>query len=338
MADKTHDLDTAIHYARTRLDKGITHEPRGYFDILKLEYTTLDDQSTAALTTSCHDDVFYNNEEFPVHITHATFSGGFYTYTDDDDDISDPAVVQHIGVNMRFHGHYYMNPVHLPVPVWGNKPVFAYDVASICTSSWKFDEGRYVDGLAGGCFVLSARDTLDVQISLLSRLNNVHSKPARISVTLTGYGIISKRPYVFSSSVNLNQRGQTVSCPTNDFRNDGMEPVLVTDLTVIDQTAYQDSTAATSDWNDIRRVGVNIRQIGNGTNQQWFQGPLDLPPVGQCPASLLGMTSGRAVVHEFPSPIIWEPGQGATITALGFGESLPEEYLCVGLFGYIMLA
>jgi hypothetical protein len=328
MMSQPQDIDYLVQLAQTRLDKGITHEPRGYFDVIALE---LDDGT--GLVTNGAPDIFRNSDNYPVKITHATFAVGYFDQAGNVDNVRN---TQLIGVNMRFHDQFYMNPTHTLVPAWANKPVNSLDRVSFGASAWRFDNGRWVDDNGGGSFVLSARDSLEVVADLIG---NPTYPPIEATVTFTGFGIMSHRPYLLTSSDTFTAEGQPVTFATNDYRNDGGEPIVITDMTT--HISNDQGDGSTDAMGDSRRLRVNVRQIGNGTNRQWFQGPAFGPPaIAACPTPLLGITSGRAVVHEFPNPLTWEPGEGISLSAQSNNPAAtdPDSYLNVGLFGYVMIA
>ena len=324
--DKHRDVDYLVTLAQRRLDKGISHEPRGYYDRLEL---VIDDN--VGLFTEGNPDVFRNTEDYPVRITHAAFS---VNYFDQASNVDDERNVQLIAANFRFHDQWYMNPPTVVLPVWSNKQVNAVDSVSWGTSSWRFSEGRWTDEDAGGCFVLSARDTLQVNAELIGAPTYPN---IAATVTFTGYGIASHRPYMLSSDGDIGAPG-TITLNTHDYRNDGGEPILITDMATHISGDLGDG--ATDPTGDSRRLRINVRQVGNGTNRYWFQGPIAPVPIPQCPSSLLGITSGRAIIHEFPNPLTWEPGQGIGVVgqSVNPGDTDIDSFLNVGLFGYIMIA
>jgi hypothetical protein len=147
--------------------------------------------------------------------------------------------------------------------------------------------------------------------------------------------MLSKRPYLFSGRRELDSL-LTTSLPTTDFRNDGSEPVIITDMTV--HVAAELGTVNPE--GNIGRLRFNVRQVGNGTNAQWFSGPQVPVAVNRMQATLAGPTTGRAVVHEFPGDgLLWEPGEGITYFAGNVGGVVQgfNSVLCLGLLGYIMV-
>ncbi len=90
---------------------------------------------------------------------------------------------------------------------------------------------------------------------------------------------------------------------------------------------------------NINRVRINIRQVGNGTNAQWFSGPQVPVPIDLMQATLMGPTTGRAVVHEFPGDgLLWEPAEGITVATRNIGgDQNFDSVLVLALLGYIMV-
>jgi hypothetical protein len=339
-----------VERVRGRLDSGVIYEPRGYFDMLEMPQILggseggMSVNSANAISTLVESapEVFRNGENYPVTLTHAAFAVD-YLDNADQQAVDDERDIQRIGVRMRYHDEYYMNRRAFPAPMWANKPAGLADTCSFGTSIWHFADGKHVAQNGGGSFVLSARDTLRVDVELLV----TSAYDITITVSFTGIGLLSERPYFLSSSTTRTAAGTTTLIP-NDFRNDGAEPILITDMNV--NITGEGATEALSNEGDIRRTRINVRQVGNGTSGYWLHGPRTPDTsVDRCPATLLGITGGRAVIHEFPEPLVWEPGDGITLEANGLigsggqynpntsNTALPDSTLTVGLFGYIVV-
>lgn len=310
---KTRDQAAAIRAALVKLatghlEAGVLHEPRGYFDVIDL--------NNDGNIVQGHPEVFRNGEQFPVRLTHMVAA---MTRLDaaEPPQAQDERLVQRVGLRMEFHNQYYMNPEFLPIALWGNTVVAASQAITPATSSWMFPTP----------FVLSARDTLDVQV----QLDAAPASPQRITVAFSGVGFLSGRPY-FLSGDRLVTDGASTQLTTTAFRNDGSEPIIVTDGTVV-VTAPEDSVDATG---DIRAASLQVRQAGNGTNAQWFRGPTN-PAIERMPAQLWGAWSGRAVVHTFPGDgLIWEPGEGIDLQVQGLTTTPPPDArVAIALLGYI---
>jgi hypothetical protein len=340
-------LQKLIDMARTRLDSGVIYEPRGYYDRLAMTEST----SGVAQKTFGAAEVFRNGEPFPVTLTHACFALG---YLDQDDSIEDERVVQAISARLEHHNESYPVPstffatpgvnaagnslTGALLPTWSNKVVAHSDVGTFGTSAWNFPDGKHVE-FGGGSFVMDLRDTIQVEVQLEAAL----SYDVDVSVAFHGIGMLSYRPYLMSSTYTFAQTagaGQYNIMSPNDIRNDGAEPILVTDMT-INMGAEAGAADPTP---DIRRLFVNAKIVGNGTNQNWFSGPLD-PAVPRCPAPLLGITAGRAIVHEFPTPLTLMPGDSVNMDAQSIeywtsneAVSVVRSYLHAGLFGYTQIS
>jgi hypothetical protein len=296
---------------RGLIRKGVINEPRTFYDIVELHANQT--------VTNGTPGVLVNGEQFPVRLTHMLAS---VAYLDNQGDVDNEANIQRIAQRLTFHNQMYMNSQFLPLPLWGNKPVAAADAVSPGTSHWDFVAN-------GQPFILSARDTLLITVMLNDAGKPTSAVP--VNVAFTGFGVLSKRPYFLNSQVLLDDV-IPVNMTTVDFRNDGSEPIVITDMTmnVAGEVESNDPTGS------IGRVSIQIRQIGNGTNANWFDGPL-IGPGMRMQGTLLGVTSGRAVVHQFPGDgLIWEPGEGITLEAQLLAPNVTSR-LTVAFSGYIMV-
>lgn len=329
MADQfTNDYSAYMQLlAKTNPTSGVLFEPRAYFNFFQMDGTQ---------EVHGAPEVFRNGEDFPVIITHLTASLSYRNQANNA--VLDERLLQRIGAYLNFHDQYYMNaPQQLggagsnsiiqaaPIPTWSNVPSGGPEVLTRGTSSWRFDKG---------C-ILSARDTLAVRV----RLYSVPSAAVPVSVSFTGMGLISRQPYFFTGTVQPAGIAWVDFDRTN-FANDGSEPVLLTDM-VVQVQASIDSVDPTG---DSRRAYVSVRQIGNGTGADWFRGPVnittpgvgDLVPNDAMPAVLLGQKSGRALVHQFPQPLIWEPGDGINAVTQAFDATTGDTCnVNLGLLGFI---
>ncbi len=300
-----------VQLAQGNLDLGILHEPRMFYDVVTLD-------PDGAITNG-HAEVFKNGEQFPIRLTHLTASLPVRENGAEPPQV-DEREIQRIGLTMRFHDQWYMNQEFLPIPLWGNKVVAAAPQVSVGTSTWRFDVP----------FILSARDTLTVQVALAE----TPSSARQVTVTFTGIGMLSGRPYLLSATRLLDSDTATIM-PTTNYRNDGSEPIIVSEMTANVSAPIDDQDPT----GDIRQLSLQVRQVGNGTNADWFQGPINVD-ADLMPASLLGVRSGRAVVHQFPGDgLIWEPGEGIDIRLRGFPtvEEIPNVNVNIALSGYITI-
>lgn len=294
-------IDHLVELAAKNLKDGVIEEPRGYWDEITL--------NAPNVISECAPNVFENGEQFPVRLTHLTAAMP--------ESSVDERLIQRVGLRLTFHDQYYMGRDHAPVPLWLNENVAAGDLITDGASSQVFDRP----------VILSARDSLNVRVQLI----DAPDAARRVSVSFTGTGMLSKRPYFFSDEVDLTNV-QPTALDTSRFRNDGVEPIALTDWAVHCGAELGDATGN----GDIRQVRVNVRQIGNGTQAQWFQGRTVPTPRERLPAVLMGTRTGRAVVHRFPGQgLLWEPGEGITVDALALTADVESAIVAVALHGYI---
>ena len=301
-------IDYLVELAAKNLDNGVIEEPRAYYDVL----TLLDvDQITNGAP-----GVFVNGEQFPVRITQmsAAIRPDFVN-----GEGLDERFIQRMGLRLTFHDQFYMSRNFVAAPLWLDKCVAAADLVTQGTSTWVFERP----------VILSARDSLRIEV----QLEQVPASPRRVSVSFTGTGMLSKRPYFFGDERDLSGDGPTV-LDTTRFRNDGTEPVALTDM-AIHCGAEADSAVGQG---DIRQLKLQVRQVGNGTQADWFQGPTGIAGLNRMPGVLAGYSTGRAIVHRFPGKgLLWEPGEGITLDALALSASVETLDLALSLSGYIMV-
>jgi hypothetical protein len=309
------NADFIVELAKGRIERGVVHEPRQYFDVMHIGLAD-------HLEVPSHPAVFRNGEQFPVKLTHMVASVGF-DYTDPDAPaLSAEEIMQFIGLRMMWNGQFYMNQQFLPVPIWSTEVTAAADYISRATSCWKHEP-----------FMLASRDTMVVRLQPIVPADPGETLP--VTVTFTGIGALSGRPYFFSSTREM-EGVAPATMNTEDFRNNGSEPVLIVDTTV---NVGPDS-GADDPVGNLRRVGLNIQQVNNGTGAAWFSGPTVPVPVTHMSSALLGVTSGRAVVHRFPYPITLEPGDGLEMYAKSLapnGVGGADVDLLISMAGFIMV-
>jgi hypothetical protein len=150
----------------------------------------------------------------------------------------------------------------------------------------------------------------------------------RFGVAFSGVGLSSHKPYFIASSRTVTTTA-LVNLDPLEYKNDGVEPIAITDVSF---TATGDLNAS-SPSGDIRTVAFQIQGLGNGTQRPWCIGP---STTALCPGQLLGVTTGRSVVHRFPGDgIIWDPGEGVTIEAILFSSTTVSLQFLVALVGFI---
>lgn len=308
-----------IKLATETIDKGVIEEPRLYYETLAIIASADAGQTPVFADAS----TYVNGEDFPVRITHMVLS----TAVDGQDDEETPVVltppedtIQRVGLQLRFHDQFYMNDTYVPIPCWGTQVNASSDTINPGTASLK----------PWRPLVLSVRDTLVVNLRLRQYVSSLGGVP--VTVTVTGVGLLSKRPYLMSGGQVLTNTSQ-LNIPPENFKNDGAEPILITDLTINVAAGIDDTTAI----GDARNVEVGVRQVGNGTNAEWVVSSPSQPPL--CLASCWGTYSGRALVHQFPgNGLVWEPGEGILVSASAL-PYIPDLVTTVGvaLVGYIAI-
>lgn len=297
------------------LKAGVLNEPRIFYDVIPLS-------QDPTLIIAGSPGVFVNGEQYPIRISHLSAA---LAYLDAEGHFALDSDIQRAAMRLLFHDTFYMNAQFVPVPLWGNLCVAPPQSIATGISHWNLVEN-------GNPFILSARDTLVVTV----QLNDATLADYPANLVLAGIGAISKRPYLFNSEVVITGPQRT-NLNSVDLRNDGIEPVVITDITV---TAGPTLTS-TDPTGNISALSINIVQSGNGTGNKWFIGPqTPPPPIPLMPAQLLGFSTGRAVVHQFPGDgLLWNPGDGISVEvqtrALRDRDSTPV--LCLALGGNIMV-
>jgi len=302
------EIDYLVKLASKNVTDGVLEEPRVYYDLLTL--------TSQQVNTVSNPDVFSNGEQFPVHVTGMSIA----LQPDFAQNVGmDERLIQRVGLRLRYHDNFYQSSELVPAPLWANKVVAAPALTSSGVSSYSFERP----------VILSARDALAIEVALAS----APATPRRVSCSVTGTGLLSKRPYFFSSVVDLATTTKAM-LPIEGLRNDGAEPIALTDMTFHCGAEEADASGA----GDIRQLAVQVHQVGNGTQADWFVGANSPVPIPQCPAVLLGKTAGRAIIHELPGQgFLWEPGEGLTIEALPLDASALNVTLAVALHGYLVV-
>lgn len=290
---------------------GRLNEPRAYFDTVTVPAAA----STSEIFPGA-SAVFRNNEDFPVQIKYLIF-GTNYVNNELQPSVVDERYLARVGLRIRQHDHYYMSRQFVSMPLWSNVVSSAPISISNAGVTWRFTHP---------C-VLSARDTLRVRVSLAT----TPTTPRTVRVAFHGTGRLTSRPYFFESEIALSDTVQT-TMDTAPFRNDGAEPV---DLFMMVANVSAEATA-TDPTGDSRAATIQINQIGNGTNADWFKGPIFPVAIPRPQIELLGSTLGRAIVHQLPgSGWIWEPGEGCEIDLARLGTLPYDLPVSVSMLGHI---
>jgi len=295
--------------AEGNITDGVLYEPRAFFDYIRL--------TEPFIPVKGHPEVFKNGEEFPIVLTHMTASMAAVGEDDGQIELQDERYIQRVGMYMNFHDQYYMSPPQsfslnfggaqtsvqyaAPLPTWVNTNVATSGVNNQNTVSWTFPKP----------FILSTRDSMRVEFF------TPYDIGGRVcTVAFSGVGAISRQPYNISGSALLDDNA-TSTVPTNELQNDGVEPIVVKSMSA----SLSPDPGNVNGGADTRFVFMRVKQIGNGTNGDWFQGPLGVSLQGTSGAELpgsmigvsnLGVTTGRSVVHTFPKPVILSLDAGPT--------------------------
>lgn len=305
-------IDWLVKLAEANRAQGVIEEPRLFWDVV-----TLRDEDP--LVTDYTGNVFENGEQFPVRLTHVVMAPR--PAWGAESPFSDERLIQRVSLRLRFHDTFYMNNLLLPAPLWVNKTIAAPASVSQGSAHWILDRP----------VILSARDTLSVEVQPETNALDADTT-YNVAVSFTGVGLLSKRPYFFGSSKQFTDANvnSTQFTPT-DMKNDGTEPIAITDVGFTVDAGDQVSTNA----GDVRRWRFQIRQIGNGTQRTWF-----FQPTGEtlCPGQLLGISQGRAIVHRFPGDgMIWQPGEGVQAQAAALTSGTEGMDFLLGFAGYIAI-
>lgn len=311
-----------IRLAEANVTTGVVNEPRVFYDTVTL--------GNPFVEVDGHPNVFQNGEDFPVRVTHILAA---MARLDAEGEPTSPAEIQRVGMQLKFHDQYYMNPYAVnpfnntsrqlmtPLPAWALNPVAASDIISFGTSAWRFQRP----------FILSARDSIRVDV----QVDGIGSGDVfPVTVSFNGIGAKSRVPYFLTGTIYVNTaQRQTIS--TENYQNDGSEPIIVTSMTPHCGASLDEADPT----GDISRVSIGVRQIGNGTNQSWVTGPTNDPPLvaDLVPAQVLGQLSGRAIVHRVPGDgILWAPGEGIQLRLQNLNPSGGVgNRVVVGMLGYV---
>lgn len=328
------NIDRLVKLAAKNIDKGVIEEPRVYYDVITLAQPP--EGSLPGDVSVGDPDAFINREQFPVRITH--LSAQLLWKSVDGTVVGlDESKIQGAGLTLRHHDEYYMSPQFLPVPQWANAYVALSPAITMSSVTWEFPAP----------VILSARDSLRVEVATVLYLQDVSGIQA--SVAFTGTGLLSGRPYFFGASVELpNEVGMKRLFNPSQLRNNGAEPVAITNMTLSQPgfTVTDEEGAQQYIGGNVRLLDVQIRQQGNGTNADWFRGPVIPVARPRCPAGLLGFNGGRSVVHRFPGDgLIWEPGDGIVPQLRAIVENLQESAdevdvmpdIALSLMGYVSI-
>jgi hypothetical protein len=334
-------IDRLVKLAAKNICDGVREEPRLYFDRIPLDFAVAGSNEINGDPQS-----FVNGEPWPVRLTKIVFSLGLSFDPATVAYLNPPvplAVLQSVAARIRRSDEYYMNANRIPVPNWLNTVTNPPTNFGNGGTSWTFDRP----------VILSVRDYMEVEVQALAdqAVFLIDGEPtpstftATIGVSYSGVGLISGQPYFFGATQEVTN-SKPIKMAANRLQNVSGEPIALTDcstqISVLNTDPALPIAAIVA--SDSRFFAVQMRQVQNGTRSKWLQGPTVPTPLGRANASLLGLTSGSAIVHTFPGDgIQLEPGEGlrieaevlATTTAL----ALPNDNLdvLVGMSGYLVV-
>jgi hypothetical protein len=294
--------------------RGVLYEPRILFDVVSFD-------GTQQFQTG-NPDVFRNTERYPLRITHV-LAGMLNVVADGQSPIGgDERIVQRYGLRLRGHDTYYMNPNYPLLPLWNNVISAASDIVTQATSVWELPKPLY----------MGRRDVMECEVQLLTQPKNVagQNTDETVAVAFHAIGLVSKEPKILTGQLVISDTlAHTI--PTDFYRNDGLEPLLITKVVVNDAP----NVSQTNPVGNIRNVRLRIRLNGNGTNQWWTRGPVVGSPNDRCPEPVWGITVGRSVVHEVPGGgWLWGSGEGISIE-LQSAQSTRVDQVIIAMAGYI---
>jgi hypothetical protein len=297
--------------ARNEAERDAKHcEPRLFADTFAFD--------GALQRIMAQPDVFRNGEKFPLRITHLIMAAQFAAEDEQTPVGGDERIVQRYGLRIRAHDTYYMNALSTPLPLWANKPVTASDVITRAQACWRFDRS----------FILGNRDTIEIQVALLVA---PETGTERVAVAFDGVGLYSRQPKRLTGYLDINDE-VTHTLDADDFRNDGTEPMEIHTATI----HHTPDTAQSNPVGNIRNVRTRMRVNGNGTNQ-WWNWMAVSSPTQLVPANLLGLATGRAIVHRLPGDgWIWYPNEGVTPEMESFDTTRTDTIL-LAMAGYVMV-
>lgn len=297
-------------------------EPKVFFDKFAFNGVLTESYGTGADGT-----IFRNGFKYPIQIRYIVAAMLETSDKQANPVLGDERMVQRYGMRIFDHGSYYMEGEYIPLPLWDNKVTAAADIISRSIAVWHFDHP----------FLFASRDTMEVRVALTLPTATTR----RVSATFEGFGKISKVPYIFTgfTVIALADGTSEVVIPPGFFRNEGLEPVVITTMTL---TCGPDD-ADVDPTGDIRDLNVAVRQVGYGTNQDWVTGPSVPILLDKVPAVLLGASEGRCIIHTLPADgWIWEPNEGVTVQVQQQVTNPPTptrngETVLIGMLGHLLV-
>jgi hypothetical protein len=340
-------IDLMVKEASKNIEALPIIEPRVYYDVIRPGDPEADPPEPT-LTKQEDADVFRNQEQFPVRITHFSAQMQWEQIIAEDATTlgTDESKIQAMGIAWRHHDENYPNLARTPISGMVNAHTAADFNTTRTTATWTLPRP----------YILGLRDSLHIEVGLAASpipfFGDVDT--FRVAVALHGVGVLTGRPYFFSADrvIPLDPDGSLSAkavFAAEALRNNSTEPIAITDITFtqpgLNNIEIED--APTYTLGNINFTDVQIRGVGGGTQAEWLRGP-SLPTYRpRCPTGLLGFTTGRCVTHKLPGDgFVIEPGDGLDCLIRPLTNGLhvqtnddPEEYMMpsvsVALMGYL---
>lgn len=306
-----------VQKRRRNVIDGAFYEPRILYDAFTVNAGTLDQK------------IIENQDEWPIRITHMIASVAPLSTMNQDIPLrGDERILSMARVKVTAQDQPFFNNNRFLMGVFGNV-VTASPQANAGLASWTLPKIlRY-----GG------RDTLDVAVELLPP--GAQNGGRVVSLMLSGNGRKSGVPYVFQGDTGESGLLTTadVFLDEADFKLSAAEMV---DIDTVGVHVSGELTGTTLQ-GDARRALIQIRQNGNGTNTDWFHGPVDRPKML---ASLLGVSCGRSIVRALPYDaqdqergLLLYPDQALNVEMdlLPDIQRLDDEEIWLGFAGYAIV-
>lgn len=262
-------------YAQPSLCKGNYYEPRWLYNSVDLP---------AGGDVLVDANTFRNGERWPVHLTHI-----LWAIRDRDSEAfsTDEREIQNVACRLHGHDTYYQTVDYTLLPLWHTARVALPTPIGFGESSVYFLRP----------ILLPTRAAMRCNVSLeQAELDGV---TRRVGVSFHGQGNKSRQPRILGQQLLdlAAADSNTLITDIADFSNDGYEDIVLTSMSVFCSAPSNAVGAAVI--GNIRRARVALSMTG-GSGNDFTLTPSTSPPIRGCPASLLGVSGGRAIVHEIP--------------------------------------
>lgn len=329
-----------IQLAKANIVDGVLEEPRLYFDEIFLPQNLSFPLPEFAQLAKGDAEVFINREKFPVRLTHMTLSTldtSHWVYANNvsgADTVyqgfeNNPSFDRIMGLYLEHTNYYFMRRQFIPFAAWSNQTTNTHQADNGQSATWEFARPA----------LMGPRDALRVTVRLdptfwswpfLATIPEQVDNPGvprlldvlrlEASVVFSGVGLLTKQPYYYGGkAVFEKDAAPLVVLDPGQFRNGGMEPIVLLSMAVVSHglvcqmgaISIGSSSAEVAVPVPVETFSVGVRLEGNGTQEDWIVGPQNNVTPEECPAHLVGMTSGPSVIHRFPGDgVILQPGEG----------------------------